>query len=69
MFSNVISPVLRDSDTDSENVNIDTAFCIRWPEKMRFKGYIIDRSIINVFLEAVYGIWFQSASVWMRINP
>ena len=46
-ISIVISLVLKDSDTDSENVSFDRAFCIRWPENMQFKGFIIDTFIVN----------------------
>ena len=47
MFSYVVSLALNDSDTYSENVIFDTAFCIGWPENVQFKRCIIKRYIIN----------------------
>ena len=52
MFSNIISPVLMDSDT-----SVDMAFCIRWPENMQFKGCFSDRYTIKVLF---YCIFFQN---------
>ena len=38
MYSNIISLVLKDSDTDPEDVSLN-----KWPENIQFKGRIIDK--------------------------
>ena len=59
MFSNVISLVLRDSDTDSENVS-----WIRWPENMLFKGCVIDRHIIKCCSKLIKGTDMRDAATY-----
>ena len=48
IITNITSLVLRDSDTDSENISLMIWHAVSdGQKKMQFKGAIIDRYIIN----------------------